>query len=300
MYYIFPDIHGQYEKLEPMLRACGFTPYRGSWRNPHAKALFLGDFVDRGPENGKVLKTVRAMIDSGDALAVMGNHELNAIMYHTDSETGDGLRARNEKNTQQHASFLAEFPYGRAQTREQLDFLMTLPLALQLDGLRLVHACWDDTSLKTIERHLGGLILTQECLIDASNEHTELGAAVERVTKGPELALPEGYVVHDKEGTRRTRVRAKWWEKARTWHDIAMSVDNPDELPVGPARLDGLTLYPETADPVFFGHYWLKGAPVLQSSNALCLDYSAGLDGPLLVYHFDGGPLSLDNIRTPE
>jgi hypothetical protein len=35
------------------------------------------------------------------------------------------------------------------------------------------------------------------------------------------------------------------------------------------------------AKPVFFGHYWLPGPPELELPNALCLDFSAGKDGPL-------------------
>jgi hypothetical protein len=57
-------------------------------------------------------------------------------------------------------------------------------------------------------------------------------------------------------------------------------------------------VYPETAKPVFFGHYWLTGLPVLQASNALCLDYSAGRDGPLMSYGMNGDtPLTLEKVE---
>ena len=42
--------------------------------------------------------------------------------------------------------------------------------------------------------------------------------------------------------------------------------------------------------PVFFGHYWLTGAPTLQSGRAACVDYSAGNGGPLVAYRFDAQP----------
>ena len=41
-------------------------------------ALFLGDYLDRGPEIREVLHTVRGMVEAGDALAILGNHESNA------------------------------------------------------------------------------------------------------------------------------------------------------------------------------------------------------------------------------
>lgn len=299
MYIIFPDIHGQYEKLEHQLRKTGFAFKNGAWQHPTHTAVFLGDFIDRGPRNGDVLDTVRAMVERGSAHAIIGNHELNAIMYHTDSATGDGLRTRDAKNTKQHASFLAEFPVDDPKTTAQINFMKSLPMAVELDTARIVHACWDQGSLDIIQNALGSLSLEHADIAACADLDTDLGKAIERVTKGPELALPRGYGVHDKEGTRRTRIRAKWWEQATTWHDIAMSVVDPTELPDGDATLADLALYPQDAPPVFFGHYWLTGAPQLQSANALCLDYSAGLDGPLLGYRHEGGPLHIGNILLP-
>lgn len=56
--------------------------------------------------------------------------------------------------------------------------------------------------------------------------------------------------------------------------------------------------YPASANPVFFGHYWMTGTPVLQTSSALCLDYSAGKDGPLIAYRWEAGheELSLERV----
>lgn len=49
--------------------------------------------------------------------------------------------------------------------------------------------------------------------------------------------------------------------------------------------------------PLFFGHYWLTGTPVLQSDHALCVDYSAGKGGPLVAYRFDGeAELTADHL----
>jgi hypothetical protein len=58
------------------------------------------------------------------------------------------------------------------------------------------------------------------------------------------------------------------------------------------------SIYPVGDKPVFFGHYWMSGEPELQSANALCLDYSAGTDGPLVTYkHIAGsGELSLEQV----
>jgi len=46
--------------------------------------------------------------------------------------------------------------------------------------------------------------------------------------------------------------------------------------------------YGEAERPVFFGHYWLKGIPTLQSPNVCCLDFSVAKDGYLCAYRWDG------------
>ncbi|WP_239506844.1 hypothetical protein, partial [Enterobacter hormaechei] len=56
--------------------------------DPDRRALFLGDYIDRGPEQEATLAIVRATRDAGDADALMGNHELNAIAYATERPQG--------------------------------------------------------------------------------------------------------------------------------------------------------------------------------------------------------------------
>ena len=95
-------------------------------------------------------------------------------------------------------------------------------------------------------------------------------------------------------------MRVKWWNgDARNWREIAMSVPDINALPDTsvPGSLLRAT-YPVGDKPVFFGHYWMSGEPELQSANALCLDYSAGTDGPLVTYtHIAGSrELSLENV----
>ena len=120
---IIPDIHGQADKLTGLLGRLGYRETRGTWchPNPGRSVVFLGDFIDRGPENAKVLRIVRSMIDAGHAQAVMGNHELNAIHFHSrHSSTGAPLRAHSPKNLKQHARFLDEHPIGSAAAREAI------------------------------------------------------------------------------------------------------------------------------------------------------------------------------------
>lgn len=293
MHDIIPDIHGQAEKLRGALTNLGYRELKGAWRHsdPNRSCVFLGDFIDRGPQNAAVIDIVRRMIDAGSARAIMGNHELNAIHFHTlNPETGLPLRERSVKNYRQHDSFLTEFAIDDPATKDAINWMRTLPLFLEINGFRAVHACWDEARIAALKSSTSKGVLSEEQLLQAAHPGSELFDWVEATTKGPEHPLPDGYTITDKDGTVRSKVRLKWWQQnATSWADIAISVPNISELPLT-APPEGVlaTTYRSDARPVFFGHYWLEGKPRLQSANALCLDYSAGKEGPLVTYTFDG------------
>lgn len=295
--HIIPDIHGRVHKLIIALKALGFVHTRGAWRHPQGDtAAFLGDFIDRGPDNAAVIRIVRDMIEAGTAVAVIGNHELNAIQYHTDNpETGDGIKARTPEAAHNQRTFLDEFPLGSPRVREAIAWMQSLPIVHDAGDFRIVHACWDQRAVDVLLAESPDATLRGD-LVYRSHRHDPFGRAVERLTKGPGAALPAGYVATDSEGVSRQHVRTCWWKpKALTWADAAMSVVNVDELPSCPPPLDVLhAFYPPDQKPVFFGHYWLEGAPALQAENVLCLDYSAGLHGPLVTYRHRRGDTAID------
>jgi hypothetical protein len=54
--------------------------------------------------------------------------------------------------------------------------------------------------------------------------------------------------------------------------------------------------YTETG-PVFFGHYWLQGTPIISNDYAACLDFSVAKEGFLTAYRWSGeSVLSPNNI----
>jgi hypothetical protein len=304
MYDIIPDIHGQVAKLEGVLTALGYRQTRGAWRHPDAdrKCIFLGDYIDRGLENAAVIRIVRSMVEAGTAFAIMGNHELNAIHFHSlHPESGLPLRNHSGKNLRQHGSFLREFALGSPEARDAIAWMKTLPLFLEFDNFRVVHACWDEAKIDALRAHTKNGALSEDQFVAAADKGSRLFHLVETVTKGPELALPDGYSITDKDGTVRHDIRLQWWkQKGARWSDIAISVPDLSQLPQTPAPDAVLaSSYDPAAKPVFCGHYWLSGTPVLQAPNVLCLDYSAGRDGPLLSYKIEHGSdmISLEAIK---
>jgi hypothetical protein len=120
MYDIIGDIHGHASRLEQLLERIGYERDAGGWSHPDRQAVFVGDFIDRGPEQIETYRLVRSMIDRGAALAVMGNHEFNAVAFKTlhPEQPGEPLRPHTEKNRNQHAAVLGQVGEGNALTRE--------------------------------------------------------------------------------------------------------------------------------------------------------------------------------------
>jgi predicted MPP superfamily phosphohydrolase len=76
---IIGDIHGHADKLEALLQKLGYAKHNGAYAHPEHTVLFVGDYIDRGPKIRETLEIVKAMVESLNALALMGNHEYNAF-----------------------------------------------------------------------------------------------------------------------------------------------------------------------------------------------------------------------------
>jgi serine/threonine protein phosphatase 1 len=68
-YYVIPDIHGMFGLLRDALA----TIY--SVNPDGGKIIFLGDYIDRGPDNRGVLKTVMNPPENWEFICLKGNHE---------------------------------------------------------------------------------------------------------------------------------------------------------------------------------------------------------------------------------
>lgn len=298
-YDVIGDIHGQAGKLEALLRKLGYIHRASGWVPPRDRqAVFLGDLIDRGPQQVKVVNTVRSMIDAGHARSVMGNHEFNAIGYATPrgNVPGEFLRRHTPKNLSQHIEFLKQVGEGSDLHRELVDWFKSLPPMLDLADIRVVHAWWHQPYVDLVASRVPtGRAMDEDFLQAAYVEGSREWDAMEGLTKGLELRLPAGHSFVDHSGIERRDVRVRWWhEDPRSFRDVAIVGDAQHHLvpdhPLPPdyvgAPLDG--------PPVFIGHYWMTGRPELQSPKVACVDYSAAMDGPLVAYRWDG-ELELDS-----
>ncbi|WP_055562679.1 metallophosphoesterase [Hymenobacter sp. AT01-02] len=292
MYDLIGDIHGHATELRQLLTKLGYAEQHGIYRHPTRQVIFLGDFVDRGPHIRETLCLVRAMVDAGTALAVMGNHEYNAICFHELHPAGGHLRPHIPRNIFQHVRTLEEFSSreGWAEWQGYIQWFKTLPLFLDLPGLRVVHACWDPRHIAFLQAQLPTGRLTSDFLLRCAERGTPEYVAVEETLKGKEVHLPTGVQFHDKDGNPRTKMRTRWWTDPHicTYQDYYLeSIDSLNSLPVAVDELADVWHY-QDAVPVFFGHYWLRGTPQLLSPHAVCLDYSVAKGGELVAYRWQG------------
>lgn len=293
-YDIIGDLHGHADPLRALLRKLGYSERGGAYRHPSREAIFVGDFIDRGPKIRETLQIIRRMVDEGHALAVLGNHEWNALRYHTRGPDGAPLRPHTAKNEAQHLASLKQvaepFPDEWAGW---LRWFKSLPLFLDLGGLRVVHAAWCASSIGFVGAHR---FVDDDFLLNSNLEGAVENIAVKALLNGPEVLLPSGRVFTDKEGHAHEDIRARWfgppYHAGTTYRDLVFPPsDDPPALAVPQHLLDPLAHYEETEPPVVFGHYWHPPmAPRALAKNAACVDYSvASKRGGLLVaYRWDG------------
>ncbi len=291
MYDIIGDIHGHADQLGRLLDMLGYRAKAGVYQHSESKAVFLGDLIDRGPQIPQVLDIVRRMVDSGHALAVMGNHELNALAYHTQDAQGEYLRPHNEKNVRQHRATVEQLDGVLLQ--EYLKWFRSLPLWLELDGLRAVHACWDNESMTTIRgAHSLSDGISDEFLISACRKTGALYKQVEIVLKGKEIPLPDGTVFCDKNGTERREIRTRWYLRpdGHTYCSYALQAEKIDcDKTIDEAAAASASPYSPDEKPVFVGHYWLSAQrPEVLAENVACLDFSVAKGGLLCAYRWQG------------
>lgn len=285
------DIHGHADKLEELLLKLGYKKSDGAYSHPNRKVLFVGDYIDRGLQIKETLFIVKSMVDRGNAIALMGNHEYNALCFHFQEAEGGHLRKHSIKNIIQHYETLKQFQNEQEEYEEYLEWFKTLPLYYETDTFRAVHACWDNKNIEYLKKTLVNDRLTDDLIYQSVLKGTELNEAIDQTLKGKEMKMPEGLSFADKDKTIRTEVRIKWWENPSKMTYRSISVEPLEILPeqlIKLSELKSLDFYCADDKKVFFGHYWLRGEPSLYKDNICCLDYSVAKGGKLVAYRLNG------------
>ena len=290
-YDLIGDVHGHADALLSLLAKLG---YHANASGIHAhlanrQAIFVGDLVNRGPNVRETLQIVRNMENAKTAHVVLGNHELNLLGMEARGENSSPLRAHSKKNLAQAASTYAAFRDYRREWLACLAWMRTLPLSLELEGLRVVHAAWHPTSLEVIAART----FEDESFLQAAFAmQTPEAKAVGITLKGIKIPLPRDEICLDRFGHPRTKGRIRWWEdpKGRSYGELLFPPYQKAPRHSLPAShsIIGVMPYPEEACPVFFGHYCLPPTEPKINGNVICIDGCVTCDDKLWAYRFDG------------
>lgn len=306
------DVHGHCDELRLLLKKLGYEESQGAFRYPGGgrMVVFLGDYIDRGDQARETINLVRAMRDAGSAIALMGNHEFNALCFWQLNGAGGShvihcirggyLREHSFNKVAIHAKTIENYKGRKEEFQDMLEFLKTLPFYIEEESFRAQHACFDLRCAEALKKEgirsfADGNF--NELIARANDQFLEYGDSlfdpINIFLKGPEMDLPDGITFRDAEGVLRKRARLRWWLDPKNATLRELSFQPGVELPAldVPADIKGRPFYGENERPVFFGHYWLTGLPKLIRDNVCCLDFSvAGYrgNGRLAAYRFDG------------
>ena len=292
---IVGDVHGEIEALLSLLHRLGVDPERRTAARP---LVFVGDLVDRGPDSVAVVQLVERLAEAGLAQAILGNHELNLLAG--DHKEGNGWFRACEVDHWQHEGDARPFRSRLATDDERTTirrFLKTLPLALEREDLRVVHACWREEAARVLPREADPAALAAdfEAAIRA-----RLAAA----------GIPEQAKAERKEfaGLRVEAIKPTRHLAAVAEEEGALQRDNPVkiltsglEVPVAPGThfftggkwrfLQRDRWWERAVDrPTVIGHYWRRRSapiagkvdvwddvhPYAWAGQVYCVDYSVG------------------------
>lgn len=305
-YDLIGDVHGCGATLVALLEKLGYRKQRGVYRHPQRKVIFLGDLIDRGPRIRLAVHVARRMVEAGEAHIVMGNHEHNALAYTHPAPPGSAkrwLREHTPRHNRIMEDTLAQYQDHTNEWDDTLAWFKTLPLFLEMDGIRVVHACWDATLIEQFRKRFPDGRIDSQFLIESTDTATPAYQIIDRLTRGVNIPLPSGIAIQSGDGYTRQSFRAHFWAAhPEQWGDVVFQPDNlPGDLemrPLSSHERQRLSYYGPTEPPLFIGHYWCEGIPALPTSNIACLDYSAVKYGRLVAYRWSGETqLSADNFE---
>ncbi len=292
-YDIIGDIHGYADKLESLLTTMGYEiNWQGFFEHPKNRhAVFLGDFIDKGPQQKRTLNIVKPMIQKGTAQAIMGNHEFNAVCYATKSGWNKYIRPHTESNGYQHEAFLSEFPFESKEYYQQINWFRTLPVFLDLKDIFVIHACPHKESLRITDIYTDKDNIINSWGYRAFTEKESFYRAIEILLKGPEHQLPEGVTFFDRfTGIERSSTRVAWWKNKNnpTFEKLLGLRKIPNEA-IKKINKKPLSLqFNEITKPTFVGHYCVSGEPKPLTDKVSCLDYTVTSGGDLVAYRWSG------------
>lgn len=285
-YDIIGDIHGHGDLLEKLLLKLGYDKLGDVFRHPKRKAVFCGDYIDRGQQNIKAIDIVKNMVENGEALAIPGNHDLAFVQYHTSLEgTEQNMIPKSFSYDRMFSNTMFEFEKAPDKMFEFIEWVKNLPLFIE-EGFRVYHGCRSEHVKELLTKN-GRVMSFGDTLAD----YQTYKAAVDLITKSASSKITFSFNgIKNKE-----KIRLKWWKQKPEIisHDQLL-------LHLRPALFDAEILeyevdaynnfypYAENENPLFLGHFCFQSAHGIVQSNICITDLCVIGTGRLTAYRYDG------------
>jgi len=246
---IVGDVHGEIDPLLSLMHHLGYDEHGSHPDN--RKLVFVGDLTDRGPDSLAVVNLVQALTERQHAQCVLGNHELNILLDQRKYDNGWFYGEEFSDN-----GYIVPQALANSASRDRvLKFFQSLPIALEREDLRVIHACWNSAMIQSLEETKDAISLINQHAdlitkrtehsgfdqVDISLEHQNQNP-VRRLTSGPEERIPAPFFAS---GKTRHEQRIQWWND-----------------------------YNETF--CVFGHYSIPDGKPRGNHASFCIDYGVG------------------------
>lgn len=246
---IVGDVHGEIDPLLSLMHHLGYDEHGSHPDN--RKLVFVGDLTDRGPDSLAVVNLVQALTERQQAQCVLGNHELNILLDQRKYDNGWFYGEEFSDN-----GYIVPQALANSASRDRvLKFFQSLPIALEREDLRVIHACWNSAMIQSLEETKDAITLINQHAdlitkrtehsgfdqVDISLEHQNQNP-VRRLTSGPEERIPAPFFAS---GKTRHEQRVQWWND-----------------------------YTETF--CVFGHYSITDGQPRGNHSSFCIDYGVG------------------------
>lgn len=300
---IVGDLHGEVTALEMLMSKLGYDHDGHHAQGRHL--VFVGDLVDRGEDSPAIVGRVAELVEQGQAQCILGNHEINLLL--DSRKEGNGwFYPEDQDHDIANGHFIDAPRPDPGQRSAILDWLGSLPLALEREDLRVVHACWHPPAISALRNETRSIQETHEAWsrkieAECANEGLNISAAAEMACWAQALTDPNTVVPF-------LSATAAIESRKQTDHPIksvTSGLEQPTSAPFfsgGKWRMnERVAWWNEYRDEpaVIFGHYWRwagdeadatarsRGPNLFQGysawdwlgpkRNAMCVDYCAGL-----------------------
>lgn len=146
---IIGDVHGEISALDQLIERLGYT--KDGKNREGRRLVFVGDLIDRGEDSPAVLERVAELVASGRAQCVLGNHELN-LLLNSRKEGNGWFFPETEDHDHADGHFLDVPRLDERRRQQAIAWFETLPLVLERQDLRVVHACWHAPAVESLRR----------------------------------------------------------------------------------------------------------------------------------------------------